>query len=184
MPKRSLVTRALIALLAGLPVLAHVLWEYFHGGITAHHLLARQDLPAISNGWGLLTIPVLAFYALWRVEKRTGKKTKNAITEPPVVIGFLLALALGIFLASLWEFGLADFMPFVLFSPLALAFFLPVYRAECLLGFVMGLTYTFGGVLPIFIGVLLCVLSYIIYRLVRAGLRLASERGSGDKQVD
>ncbi len=33
--------------------------EYFNGGVVSHNLLAREDLPAISNWWGLLTVPLL-----------------------------------------------------------------------------------------------------------------------------
>jgi hypothetical protein len=49
---------------------------------------------------------------------------------------------------------------------LVFAFFFPIYRAECLLGFVLGMTYTFGGVLPIIIGTVLVLITGAIYLLL------------------
>src|SRR6056297_3560735 len=41
----------------------HLVWEYTHGGVQSHHLLARPDLPAISNWWGLAILPFLGWLA-------------------------------------------------------------------------------------------------------------------------
>lgn len=149
-------------------VLIHLLWEYFNGGVTTHHLLARADLPGISNWWGLLTIPVLAWITLNRIEVR---RKKSSLSTPDfsgqVIRGFFGGLIYGLFLAMLWEFGMEAYMPYALLLPLGLALVFPVYRAECLLGFVLGMTYTFGGVLPLLIGPVLLLGGVIIFKGVR-----------------
>ena len=40
-------------------VLGLLLLENFQGGVKSHHLLARKDMPAISNWWGLLIVPIM-----------------------------------------------------------------------------------------------------------------------------
>ena len=42
---------------------AHLAWEHTHGGVQSHHFLARPDLPAISNWWGLIILPSLGWLA-------------------------------------------------------------------------------------------------------------------------
>lgn len=153
-----------VSLLLGTLVLIHVLIEYFNGGITRHHLLARDDMPAISNAWGILSVSLLAYYTLHRIEIRFERN------DASVYRGFALGLLLGLALALLWEIGWSDFMPFLLFAPLALALLWPVYRAECFLGFVLGMAYTFGGILPMLVGGLLCILAFVVYKGIRGGL--------------
>ena len=48
-----------------------------------------------------------------------------------------------------------------------LALLLRVYRAECLLGFALGMTFTFGAVLPAVIGSIIALMS----AAVRLGVR-------------
>ena len=149
-------------------VLIHLLWEYFNGGVATHHLLARADLPGISNWWGLLTIPILAWITLTRIQERRKKSSLNSPDfSGQVIRGFLGGLIYGLFLAMLWEFGMEAYMPYALLLPLGLALVFPVYRAECLLGFVVGMTYTFGGVLPFLIGPVLLLVGFLIFKGVR-----------------
>ncbi|MGB5190858.1 hypothetical protein [Robiginitalea sp.] len=156
------------SLFFGSLVLIHVLWEYFHGGVTSHHLLASEEMPAISNWWGLLSVPVLTWITLTRIEvRRKNSSLQAGEFSAQVFRGFFGGLLYGLFLAMLWEFGKADYMPYVLLLPLVLALVFPVYRAECLLGFVLGMTHTFGGVLPFLIAPLLLLGGLIIYKGVR-----------------
>jgi hypothetical protein len=59
---------------------------------------------------------------------------------------------------------------YLLMSVLLISLFFPVYRAECLLGFVIGMTYTFGAILPTGIGSILAAIGFLIYNLIRLGL--------------
>ena len=58
--------------------------------------------------------------------------------------------------------------------PLGLIF--RIYRAECLLSFVLGMTYTFGPVLPIGVGSILVLVGSMLYLYLRAGILYAFSR--------
>lgn len=152
-------------------LLASVLsYQYYHGGIPAHHLLADKNLPKISNIWGLLTIPVSSFFLLWRVDRRIFENRKETSIPKNFWISMLSALAFGILLGISVEFGLkslTDQVPFIL---LLLALLFPIYRAECLLGFILGLTYFIGGVLPLVVGGVFTGLAAIIYIYLRGSV--------------
>lgn len=162
--------KRLVSGFLGALVLIHVLWDYFGGGITVHHLLAREDMPGISNAWGIFTVTLLAYYTLHRIEIRYQRKDAH------VWLGFAGGLVLGLTMAVLWEAGWQEPLPYLLWSPVLLAFFLPVHRAECLLGFVLGMAYTFGGVLPVLFGGVLCLITFLIHRLLRGGFLRLLER--------
>ena len=53
---RLLYTPVLVGLAYAIAQLA---LEALDGGVQSHHLLNRPDLPAISNGFGLLTLPAI-----------------------------------------------------------------------------------------------------------------------------
>jgi hypothetical protein len=50
---------------------------------------------------------------------------------------------------------------------LLLALLLPVYRAECVLGFVLGMAFVFGVVLPTAVATLIAAFSALIHRAIR-----------------
>lgn len=145
-------------------------WNHFNGGIPSHHILAREDMPEMSNAWGILLLPVLTFLVLFRIEQRINKmypedtgKLKSHIN---FLYRFLAALLFGVLVSTFFTLGYND-IPFFLFIGLLFsALFFPIYRAECLLGFVLGMTYTFGAVLPTGIGSILSMLGMIIYLLI------------------
>ena len=156
----------------GLVILALILREYFSGGVITHHLLAEEDLPGISNWWGLLTVTTLALITLWSVDRRFQKHPETR--EKCILRAFFGALLFGIAMGLLWEFSLVDILSKAIWLPLLLAFFFPVYLPEYLLGFVVGMAYTFGGILPIMIGLILVIGAFIIYHLTRWVHRLLS----------
>ncbi|WP_088342356.1 hypothetical protein [Robiginitalea sediminis] len=156
--------RAATALFFGSLILIHVLYEYFGGGITTHHLLARADMPGISNAWGILSVTLLSYLVLNRVASRPNRK------DGQVILGFLGGAALGLVMALLWEFGVEAPLPYLLLVPLLLALFIPVYRGECLLGYVLAMAFTFGGVLPVLFGGILCLAAFLVYKVIRGGV--------------
>jgi hypothetical protein len=58
----------------------------------------------------------------------------------------------------------------------AFAFCIPVYRPQCLLGFVLGITYTFGAVLPTVIGIFLGLVGLVLHAYLRRGLVYAGSK--------
>ncbi|MCG6191295.1 hypothetical protein [Maribellus maritimus] len=90
-----------------------ILWEYFNGGVVSHYLLARDDLPAISNWWGLLTVPLLFWLAISRIHRRrengVNLESKSEKYDTKVLKRFLAPLAFGILISLLWEFNFDSF---------------------------------------------------------------------------
>jgi hypothetical protein len=146
-------------------------WNHYHGGVPSHHILARKDLPEISNWWGGLLLPLLTLFLLFRMEKRVTENNDfplQVIHFPrSIVYGFAGSLFFGITLSTFFTLGNTEVPGYMLMGLLLLSLFLPIYRAECLLGYVIGMTYTFGTVLPTGIGSILAIIGAVLYLLVR-----------------
>lgn len=147
--------------------LAFILREYFFGGVISHNLLAREDLPAISNWWGLLSLPLLFWLGISLIERRQNKRPEPKKQKNKILRRLLGGLAFGILISSFWEFGLVNYLPYLILLPLLFALFIPVHLPEYIMGFAVGMVFTFGGVLPLLIGGVLLALSFVINSLVR-----------------
>jgi hypothetical protein len=153
-------------------------WDYFHGGVPSHHLLARKDLPSISNWWGGLLVPIVSWFLLHRIQKRISINRESS-SQPltahiAVLYGFIGALLFAAVLSIFFTTGNTVVPSYMLRGLLLTALFLPIYRAECFLGFIIGMTYTFGGVLPVLVGSVLVALSAILYLLIRPAIQFVS----------
>ncbi|MBQ5965251.1 hypothetical protein [Massilia sp. ZL223] len=137
-------------------------WQHLTTGVPAHHLLARADMPAISNWWGVILLPLLAWVAASRVEARYG--AKKAFAAAP---GFAGGLLFGAAVALFFSLGRTDLCEYLMQGLLLLAFFYPIYRSETLLGFAFGMSYAFGPVLPVLVACVLAVGGYVLYQLPR-----------------
>ncbi len=151
--------------------LLHLAWEYWHGGVQRHHFLQRADMPAISNWWGLLLLPALTWFLSGRAQKRIAsyaipEGTPSKATTS-VIAGFVGALIVGIALSVAFTTGQNDIASALFQGMLLIALLLPVYRAECLLGFVLAMTFTFGAVLPTMIGTIVAAISLVALMLSR-----------------
>ena len=144
-------------------------WNHYHGGVPSHHILAREDLPSFSNWWGGILIPMLTWFLTFRIQKRLIREANNAVTEvqQKVWLPFFAALLFGILLSVSFALRVSGLPGYMMLSVFALALFFPVYRSEYLLGFILGLVYTFGGVLPILIGSILILGAVVIHKLIR-----------------
>jgi hypothetical protein len=163
-----------LTVLATLAELANLMWEHFNGGVVSHHILDRSDLPGISNWWSALLIPALMWFLLGRIQRRlaldsSGEQTASKLPTR-VIAGFVCALFFGILLSVSFTSGYETISSCLFDSMVLFALFLPVYRAECVLGFVLGMTFTFGAVLPTAIGSTIAAVSAFIYLRVRPGL--------------
>ena len=125
--------------------LVQLVWEHSHGGILRHHLLNDASLPAVSNVWALLAMPLLGALAGWVVTRRTRKRPGALI---PAIAGFLGSLLGGVALSVAFVTSGEAAATQVMMALLVAAVLFPVYRAEYLFGFVMGMTFVFGPVLP------------------------------------
>lgn len=167
----ALVTVAIWTLLA---------WSHYHGGVPSHHFLARADMPEISNWWGGLLLPVLTGLLLFRIRKQAFSQADLHSTPTQALLralyGFVGALLFGILIAVLFTAGKSDLAGNVMLGLFVFAFFVPIYRPECLLGFVLGMTYTFGAVLPIIIGAGLGLVGLVLHAYLRRGLLYAGAK--------
>ncbi len=158
----SLVVLLLISLL--------VAWEYFHGGVARHYFLHDENMPSFSNWWGLLSVPLAAWISISFIQKNMNTNQINESLKRRTVIGFIVAFLFGIMMCFLWNFKLENVMQFVILLPLLLSLFTTVHRPEIFLGFVLGMVFTFGGVLSVGFGIFLLVLSFLINGVVRKGV--------------
>ena len=168
--RRFLHLRLCLAMAITLAELASLAWQHVHGGIASHHMLDRADLPAISNGWGGLVVPVLAWFLLGRIHRRVaGGKAGQAATSVSagIAVGFAIALAFGIAIAVAFTGGHEDVTNYVFEAMIVLALLLPGYRAECVLGFVLGMMFTFGAVLPTAVACVVAVASAVVQLGIR-----------------
>lgn len=150
-----------LALIASLAfVAAHLAYEHFTGGVRSHHFLARADLPAISNGWGVLTLSVLGWVLGLRI-----RGLRDAAPEAGSLlglwVGFGVALVYGGALAVFFQLGMESFTSALFQGLFLVAIALPIYRIECVLGFVMGMTFTFGGILPVIVATVFATISFV-----------------------
>lgn len=152
----------LIALVM-LAELAHLTWEHFNGGVRSHHILNRSDLPAISNWLGAVLLPVLTWFLTGRIQRRS----KLPVS---IMAGFVGSLLFGILLSASFTNDYGTIASYLFGGMFLLALLLPVYRAECVLGFVLGMTFTFGAVLPTVIGSMVAAVSAIMHLGVRPAL--------------
>lgn len=156
--------------------IGHLAWEHFHGGIASHHFLNRADMPAVSNAWGLLLLPVMSWF-LGGIALRRSMATAAAVTiNAPggqaeaaglargVFVGFFAGLLFGASLAATFSLGYQDVTSILFFGMLLLALVFRVYRAECVLGFVLGMTFTFGAILPALVASVTAVISVVAHR--------------------
>lgn len=155
-------TKATVAIVV---VMASLLgWQHLNGGVPAHHLLADPSLPALSNWWGLLTLPALAWFLLGRIERRRRAAPLAAHGDFAAFTG---ALVFGAVLSLLFMAGQSSATETMVLTLGLLAVFYPIHRAACVLGFVIGMTWTFGAVLPMIAAAIFAAAGAAIYYGVR-----------------
>lgn len=153
-----------------------LIWDYFHGGVPSHHLLQRKDLPAFSNWWGGILLPLLTWFLLYRVQKRVGNNSTDAAIPKNILYAFIGALSFGILLSWFFTIGNREMPFYMIISLLITSLLLPMYRAECFLGFVLGMTFTFGGVLPIIVISILSCIGAVLFLIVRPGILFVASK--------
>ncbi len=156
---------------ATLAAIALLAWEHNHGGIQTHHILHSAALPGFSNWWTLLLLPALAWFVVGRVERRVARHVERGATASTIPksvwVGFFGALVCGFALSVGFQMAYTDAIGYLFQAMLLIALLLPVFRAECLLGFVLGMTFTFGAVLPTLIGGIIAAGSAFVFYCVR-----------------
>lgn len=116
-------------------------------------------------------LPGLTWFLTGRIQRRVDALAggvRTAIGLPwSVVAGFCGAFLVGAVIAGSFAIGAQGVTSWTFQAMLVLAVLLPAYRAECLLGFVLGMTLTFGAVLPTAIGSIVAAGSALIHLVLR-----------------
>jgi hypothetical protein len=163
--------KALLAIGAFVYTAVFTLWEYVNDGVATHHLFADKDLPGASNWWGLVSMPLLAWIVSALIKHRRSRTSESLQDlkekDKRVFKRLLAALLFGITASILWELKLENVLQYFILLPILIAFFRPVHLPEYLLGFTLGMIYSFGGILPIFIGLILIILCFLVHKLTQ-----------------
>jgi hypothetical protein len=163
--------KAIIAGIVTFLIFGFLFWEHFHGGVTCHYILNQQDLPSISNWWSGLLLPILTWFLLSRIEKRLDKQslqtkqTNNSISK--IFWSFLTGLVFGVLLSTSFTSEYKPFLDNVPYILIVLSFIIPVFYSEFILGFVLGMAYTFGAILPMIFILIIASSGFIIYGFIR-----------------
>lgn len=161
-------TRTVATVLVVAIVTSVLMWQQLHGGVPAHSFMARDDMPAISNWWGILTLPLVTWLALGSVTARVARGDVTTRTASLSAVG---AAIYGAILATAFALGYSDIPRLQVNAAPLLALAFPIYRAEYIWGFVLSLSYTFGGVLPLLIAGVLALLGVVLHLGPRVLLR-------------
>lgn len=145
-------------------LLAH---EHFNGGVRSHHMLDRRDLPAISNWFGLVVLPLLGWLLGVRLRNHVNSSRRSGAS---IGIGIVLVCSLlyGAALAASFELGASTLTSGLFFGLPLLAVILPVYCIEYIFGFVVGMAFTFGAVLPAMLALVVAAVSALLHFAFRA----------------
>ncbi|KFI07515.1 hypothetical protein [Massilia sp. BSC265] len=180
----DLQSRLILATSAFAAEVLHLGWEYTQGGVPAHHLLNNPDLPAVSNWWGLLVVPLLVWFLVGRIQRRaatlvqTGSRERfRTLAQTRFAVAFLWAAAL----ALAFTFG-HPAVTWIFFGAFAAALIAGAWRAEYVLGFALGMTLTFGAVLPVLVASTIAACAFAVHLLFGAAMRLTRggrARGAG-----
>ena len=121
MPAVSVSDRRILLTLLAFGAEAGILaWEYLNGGVRSHHLLANPDLPAVSNWWGLLLIPLLTWWTMTQLRRRIDHSAQPSAQGFAALAAFVCALAYGLALSLLFSHG-SMLVDYAFFGLLALA---------------------------------------------------------------
>lgn len=160
-------TKIVITTVVTIFVLSLLLLEYFQGGVSSHHLLARRDLPAISNWWGILVVPLTSWVLLTLIQKMSDSSVNDQKTlSKQEFQGFIYASIFGVILTILF-YNAPELPGYFMLMTFVLALFIPIYRPEFCLGFILSMSYGFGGILPVIFGLILFPIYMIEYRYIR-----------------
>jgi len=139
----------------------HLAIEMLSGGVREHYPLMNEDLPALSNWWALVVLPVLGWLTHTTASPASHENSGAAILglDPVVIFRLAAGFVYGATLAAGFELGLGQMPLYLLLGLFAGGVFYPLYRLEIMLGLVMGMTYTFGAVIPTVVASLVALIS-------------------------
>lgn len=142
-----------------------LVWQFTHNGVPVHYLFRNPDLPALSNWWGGLLLPLLSWIMMGRIKQRILKSPSKSVSKitKNIVVSFVISLSYGALLSFCFLSGYSEVSAVLFPSILFFAIFFKVYKEEFLLGFILSMSITFGALLSITFGSIIALLSFIVY---------------------
>ncbi len=158
--KLMLSITAIITLL----IWGHIAWDYTHKGIPVHYILQSKDMPGIPNWWGAIVLPFFTYFLLNRIAKRLNQ-SENKESLKIIGLRFLGGILFAVSISVSFRNGI-DITDYIIGLIFLLSFVFPLYKSEYLLGWVLGSAFSFGAIIPMLFGSILCFIFFLIYQLV------------------
>lgn len=162
-------TKLILIFIITIFIFGILLVEHLHGGVASHHVLGNKDLPEISNWWGALTIPIISWFILLIIQRKNTDNNQQDLVSKSQINGFLGAFLFGIILTIVFYSSL-EIHNYLLLLTFVLALFIPLYKPQFYLGFILSMAYGFGGLLPLLFGIVLLGIYAFEYLVMRQGL--------------
>lgn len=162
-----------VVALAALFAIAMLAWEYTHGGVVSHHFLDRRDMPTVSNWWSLALLPLLGWLAARSARRRTAVDARALLKSFAGAFG---ALVVGVAMSVAFVTGHQQVTGDLFFAALVAGVVWPTYRAEYVFGFVLGMAFVFGAVLPTLFALIGVAISATFHLLARPAFARALGR--------
>ncbi|WP_166425984.1 hypothetical protein [Paraglaciecola sp. 20A4] len=156
-------SRILVTLLVTAFTAIHLCYQYLTTGIEAHHFFADPDLPAISNLWGLLILPVLAWLTGTLIRKKQGNVFPLKIWLQIALTGLYAATMAWLFFSGFESVVSTIALPIIL----CVALFYPIYQPQYLLAYVVVSSIGFGAALPMIFGSIFAFLAFLTHQFIR-----------------
>ncbi|MBQ4876260.1 hypothetical protein J8M21_03430 [Pseudoalteromonas luteoviolacea] len=144
--------------------IALLTWESLNGGVVTHHFLAQEDMPGLSNWWGLLILPTLVWLTAYSIEHRSNQiedEQSRLAFRTVAARSFVGMLLISLIQSTIFSLGYSSIAASLLLVIAFIALFLPLYRIEAIVGYVLGGAYFTGPMIP-FVGVVVFVLASMV----------------------
>ena len=112
-------------------------------------------------------MPLITWISVFRTAKRVNQPDSSDPKKwNKAVFAFIGALLFGILLYYFFTIG-SEIPDYMMIGAIIGSLFIPIYRAEYLLGFILAMTYTFGGILPLAATLFFLLVGLVNYELIR-----------------
>jgi len=128
-------------------------------------------------------LPIITWFLLGRAQTRILSQGESEAQGHlvHVILGFVFASLYGASLSILFVNENSGASSILFEGIFLLALFFRIYREECILGFIISMTITFGAVLPTLFAAVISAISVLLYHGVRIILRPVGRWIAGKK---
>ena len=157
-------------------VAVQLTYEHFTGGVRSHYIFRNPNMPALSNWYGLITLPLLGIILGLRIRAQQSDVAKWAGIPVSVLVGFLSALIYGAVMAVSFALGVQIIATIAFFGLFACGLVFPIYRIEYIFGLVAGMAFVFGGVIPVLVALIVALVSFVVRSIFTQIVRAVHNR--------